>query len=127
VLFPDPMFVQEIANGEPELDFTAQLRLFHSTAFGDRMNPTLQILAVPPGDYRALAIQGPGIMGSPFGRPNEHSEVMQKLWNELAALGEPVTVQSGGPLELTLPDKTMDADRTAAKLGVLLGRGLFDW
>jgi len=64
VLFPDPMFVQEIANVEPELDFTAQLRLFHSTAFGDRNNPTLQILAVPPGHYRALAIQGPGIRGS---------------------------------------------------------------
>jgi hypothetical protein len=127
VLFPDPMFAQEIANAEPELDFTAQLRLFRSTAFADRNNPTLQILAVPPGHYRALAIQGPGIMGSPFGRPNAHSKVMQKLWNELAALGEPVTVQSGVPLELTLRDKTIDANRAAAKMGVPLERGLLDW
>jgi len=48
---------------------------------------------------------------------------MQKLWDALAALGESVIVQSGGPLELTLPDKTVDVDRVAAKLGVSLQRG----
>jgi hypothetical protein len=127
VLFPDPMLVQAIANAELELDFTAQVRLLRSTPFGERNNPTLQILAVPPGNYRALAIQGPGIIGSPFGRANHHSEVMQELWNELAALGEPVTVQSGAPRELTLRDKTVDANRAAAKLGVPLERGLLDW
>ena len=127
VLFPDPISAQAIANAEPGLDFTAQLRLFRSTAFGDRNNPTLQILAVPPGHYRALAIQGLGLTGSPFGRPNDHSELMQKLRNELAALGEPVAVQSRGTRDLTLRDKTVDAYRVAAKLGVPLERGLVDW
>ena len=127
VLFPDPMFAQAIANAEPESDSTVQPRLWRSTSFGDRNHPTLQILAVPPGHYHALAIQGPGITSSAFARPNDHSELMQKLWNALAALGEPVTVQSGGPLELALPDKTIDVDRVAAKLGVSLQRGLFDW
>jgi hypothetical protein len=127
VLFPDPMFDGVIANPEPELDSTVQLRLFRGTSFGDRNNPKLQILAVPPGKYRALAIQGPGIMSSSVGRPNDHSELTQKLWNALAALRESVTVQAGGSLELTIPDKTMNADRVAAKLGVSLERGLLDW
>jgi hypothetical protein len=124
VLFPDPISAQAIANAEPGLDFTAQWRPFRSTAFADRNNPTLQT----PGHDRALAIQGPGLTGSPFGRPNDHSEPMQELWNELAALGEPVAVQSGGTSELALRDKTVDAYRVAAKLGVPLERGgLLDW
>jgi hypothetical protein len=125
VLFPDPISAQAIANAGP--DSTAKWRLFRSTAFGDRNNPTLQILAVPPGHYRALAIEGPGLTGSPFGRPNDHSGLIEELWNELAALGEPVAVEPGGTLELALRDKTVDAYRVAAKLGVPLERGLSDW
>jgi hypothetical protein len=49
------------------------------------------------------------------------------LWSAPAALGEPVTVQAGGTVDLALPDKTVDAARVAAKLGVSLERGLFDW
>jgi len=49
------------------------------------------------------------------------------LWSALAALGEPVTMEAGGTVDLALPDKTVDAARVAAKLGVTLERGLFDW
>jgi len=36
-------------------------------------------------------------------------------------------MQAGGTVELVLPDKTVDAVRVAAKFGVSLERGLFDW
>jgi len=48
-------------------------------------------------------------------------------WSALAALGVPVTVQACGTVELVLPDKTVDAVLIAAKFGVSLERGLFDW
>jgi hypothetical protein len=43
------------------------------------------------------------------------------------APGEPVTVQAAGSLELALHDRSIQADRAAAKLGVALDGGLFDW
>jgi len=87
----------------------------------------LKAQGVPPGRYRALALQPPGFLQSPFGRRAAGTRFEQKLWNALAALGEPVTVQAGGTVELALPDKTADADRLAAKPGMPLDHGLFDW
>lgn len=127
VLFPDPLFARPIAGLEPDLASTIQPRLFRGAGYGNWDNPTVLIQAVPPGHYRALALQGRGNMGPFFGRRNDRPGFEQKLWNTLAALGEPVTVQAGGTVELMLADKTVDAARVAAKLGVPLERGLFDW
>lgn len=125
VLFPDPLFVRPIADQEPNSASTIQPRLLCSTTSGD--DPMLQTLqAVPPGHYRALAVQGPSNVGSPFGSRADLTDLDQKLWNVLASLGMPVTVQAAGTVELALPDKTVDAERVAAKLGLSLERDLFD-
>jgi hypothetical protein len=127
VLFPDPLFARPIAGQDADLASTVQPRLFSGTAYGDRDNPTVRIEAVPPGHYHALALQGQGIMGWPLRREDDHTGLERKLWKALAALGDSVTVQAGGMVELQLRDKTADADRLASKLGVSLKRGLFDW
>jgi hypothetical protein len=125
VLFPDPLFVRPIADQEPNSDSVVQPRLLRSTTGGD--DPLLQTLqAVPPGHYRALAVQGPSTVWSPFGRQDDLTDLDQKLWNVLVSLGVPVTVQAAGTVELALPDMTVDAERAAAKLGVSLERGLFN-
>ena len=125
VLFPDPLFVRPIADQEPNSASTIQPRLLRSTNSGD--DPRLQTLqAVPPGHYRALAVQGPSNVGSPFGNRADLTDLDQKLWSVLASLGTPVTVQAAGTVELALPDKTVDAERVAAKLGLSLDRGLFN-
>lgn len=125
VLFPDPLFVRPIADQEPNSASIIQPRLLRSTAGGD--DPLLQTLqAVAPGHYRALAVQGASNVGLPFGRRDDLTDLDQKLWNALAALGVPVTVQAADTVELELLDKTIDAERAAAKLGVSLERGLFN-
>jgi hypothetical protein len=125
VLFPDPLFVRPIADQEPNSAPNIQPRLLRSTAGGD--DPMLQTLqAVPPGHYRALAVQGPSNVGSEFGNRADFPDLDQKLWNALEALGVPVTVQASGTVQLALPDKTVDAERVAAKLGLSLERGLFN-
>lgn len=126
VLLPDPLFDRPIAGQEPNAASVVQPRLLRSTRNGDE--PANQLLqGVPPGHYRALALQAPGFLQSPFGRRDGDTGFEQKLWNALAALGKPVTVQAGGTVELALPDKIVDADRLAAKLGLSLDHGLFDW
>jgi hypothetical protein len=125
VLFPDPLFVRPIADQEPNSAPNIQPRLLRSTAGGD--DPMLQTLqAVPPGHYRALAVQGPSNVGSEFGNRADFTDLDQKLWNALEALGVPVTVQASGTVQLTLPDKTVDAERVGAKLGLPLDRGLLN-
>jgi protocatechuate 3,4-dioxygenase beta subunit len=127
VLFPDPLFDNATEGKKQKVDSNFQPRLFRSTGYGSPDNPTLQVQSVPPGHYRALAIEGPGITISPFGRPGDPPGLMEKMWSAFAALGKPVTVQAGGTLELTLPNKTIEAQRMAAKLGISLERGLLDW
>jgi len=126
VLFPDPLLVRSIAAQQTNSASALQPRLLRSSTNGD--DPRIQqIQAVPPGHYRALEVQAPSLMGSPFGRRDDYTDFERKLWNALAALGEPVTVKAGDTLELALPDKTVDADRVAAKLGAPLERDLLDW
>ena len=125
VLFPDPLFVRPIAEQEPNSVSVVQPRLVRGTRSGDDPG-ILTVQAVPPGHYRALAVQAPSVRGTPFGRRDDATDLDQKLWNALAALGEPVTVQAGGTVELALPDRTVNADRVAAKLGVPQEHALFD-
>jgi|HubBroStandDraft_6_1064221.scaffolds.fasta_scaffold51214_1 hypothetical protein len=125
VLFPDPLFVRPIAEQEPNSASVVQPRLVRGTRSGDDPG-MLTVQAVSPGQYRALAVQAPSVRGTPFGRRDDVTDLDQKLWNALAALGEPVTVQAGGTVELALPDRTVNADRVAAKLGVPQEHGLFD-
>jgi hypothetical protein len=114
VLFPDPMPTSRV-----------QARLLLGSAFGG--DPKVQIPAVPPGRYRALAMQ---LEEQTIWWPNERHEDLtdfrQKLWSALVALAEPVTVSASGTVELTLPDRTIDVDRIAAKIDAPLDRGLFD-
>jgi hypothetical protein len=126
VLFPDPLFVTPTMEQEPNSGSANPPRLLRAASYGDVNDPDFRIEAVPPGRYRALAVQTPG-MTSLFGRGDIDNHFQRKLWSALAALGDPVTVQSEGKVELALPDKTIDADRVAANLGLSLERGLFEW
>jgi hypothetical protein len=126
VLLPDPQFAPLIIGNGLDSASLAGPRQF-AIMWGDRADPKFQI-SVPPGHYRALAAQTTGIVGSPFafGRAGEPTDSYQRLWNALAELGEPVRVQTGDSIEISLPDRSVDVERVAAKLGVPLGRGLFD-
>ncbi len=126
VLFPDPLFPSPPTGQEP--DSTSALpRLLRAERYGDAADPDLQVQAVPPGHYRALAVQTPGIASSPFGRRDAHGNFEQKLWIALAALGDPITVHPGDKLEISLPDRTIAVERIAAKQAVPLNSSLFVW
>lgn len=125
VLFPDPLFVKSSGTGDSALaSLVTPHLLTASPGIGDTK---LQISSVPPGRYRALATGIPGGLWAPWRAPAPGDSIAERLWNALAALGEPVTVPAGGVSELTLPDKTVDAMRVAAELGAPLDRGLLDW
>lgn len=126
VLFPEPFFVQPTPGQPPEAQVVHFPRLLRSRRTSD--DATMQLLeGVPPGRYRALALQGPGLTSSFFLRGEDYSGLDVKMWNALASLAQPVTVQAGDKLELSLPDKTVEVDRIAAKLGLSVDRGLFRW
>jgi hypothetical protein len=58
-------------------------------------------------------------------RPNHlPDEDERRLWNAVAALGEPVTIQVGARIDIVLPDKTVDVANLAARQGVRLESGL---
>jgi len=74
-------------------------------------------VAVPPGRYRALLVeQWNGLI--PYEAPRDLSDDERRLWMALAALGRPVKIEPGAKLEIALRDRTIDAVRVAAKLGV---------
>jgi hypothetical protein len=124
ILFPDPRFVRPDAEQARNPTTGVPPRLLRSGTYQDDL--AFQIRAVPPGHYRALAVQSLGAMWSPFGG-DDRTSIEQRYWNDLVALADPVTVQAGGTVELALPDKTVDAARAAAKRGVSLNPKLFEW
>jgi len=119
VLFPDPLFAFVEGSGSSFEPKIVRGRTYSNT-------PSLTGLGVPPGRYRALVAEH---LTSDFLRRHtaDLSANDRELWSALAALGEPVTIEAGGTVDLALPDKTVDTARVAAKLGVSLERSLFDW
>jgi hypothetical protein len=119
VLFPDPLFAFVADSDSPSEPKIIRGRTYSNT-------PALTGLVVPPGRYRALVAEH--LTSDFLRRGSDHLSADDRaLWSTLTALGEPVTVQAGGTVDLALPDKTVDAARVAAKLGLSLERGLFDW
>jgi hypothetical protein len=126
VLFPDPLFVRQDVQPEPGSASVVQPRLYHGMQDGD--DPSFQLVqGAPPGHYRVLALQGPGVLGYTPGSRAAPTDLEQSLWSALAALGEPITLEAGGNVKLMLLDKTVDADRLAAKLGIPLEHSLLTW
>jgi hypothetical protein len=123
VLFPDPLFAKPNGAESGSASLIAP-HLLTASGVGDTK---LQISSVPPGRYRALATGIPGGLPTPWRISALGDSFAERSWNALAALGEPVTVPAGGVLELTLPDRTVDAMRVAAELGAPLDHGLLDW
>lgn len=121
VLFPEPAVNSSIGEKEAELP-----RLLESTRYGDQNNPTLQILAVPPGRYRALAVESLAIESFPFMNPHALSPTVERVRKTLAALGEPITVKARETLEIAVPDRTLEVYRAAAKLGVAMQAGVLE-
>jgi hypothetical protein len=119
ILFPDPLF-------SPDADANASIepRVLGGYRWGAD-DSKLRIGAVPPGHYRALAAEHLSLH-LVLGRPNDLSEDERKLWSALAALAQPVTVEAGAKMEIALPDRTVDAVRLAARLGVALETSLLN-
>lgn len=119
ILFPDPLFSTEAdaaSSVEPHLVVGSRWSADYSK---------LQVSAVPPGRYRALAAEHLSKLFI-LGRPSDLSDDERQLWRALAALGQPVTVEAGGKVEIVLPDRTVDVVRVAARLGVPLDSGLLN-
>jgi hypothetical protein len=123
-LFPDPLFDTPSADKELNPGPLHQPRVLGGSSF---LNPeVVSIQAVPPGKYRALAMQALDNMGPLFEGQNDLTDFKRQSWTALAALGKPITVESGGTVELSLPDRTIEVERLAAALGAPLDRRLFD-
>jgi hypothetical protein len=120
ILFPDPLFI-----AEGERASSVEPRVFFGYRVGSAEHPTLQIRAVPPGHYRALAAEHLS-KGLAFGRRGDLNDDQRKLWGALAALGRPLTVQAGEKLEIVLPDRTVDVARLAASFSVPLESSLLN-
>ncbi|HKF21594.1 MAG TPA: carboxypeptidase-like regulatory domain-containing protein [Candidatus Angelobacter sp.] len=116
MLFPDPLFADPIA--EQESNSANAVLPLPLLGHWRGANLTYKMPDVPPGHYRALAMESPDVGESLFFGLLNLQAVDPKLRNALVALGEPVTVQAGGTTELTLPDRTVDLVRLAARLGL---------
>ena len=110
LLLPDPLRTA---------DPTLSLPRFYLGGPTDIDRPILQALPLPPGRYRAVAAEHLPPQYPRFGGlPEPSPETGAKLWAAVAQLGTPVTVRAGEKVEITLPDKTIDVARLAAKLGL---------
>ena len=119
ILFPDPLFPSDA-----DANSSVEPRLLVGGRWGAE-DSKLRIAAVPPGHYRALAAEQ--LVPQPLlGRLNDLSDDERKLWNALAALGQPLAIQSGAKVEIVLPDKTVDVLRLAAKIGAPLDTSLLN-
>ena len=120
ILFPDPLFSAQSDNVG-----SAEPVVLLGSGVWNADYTRLQVRAVPPGQYRALAAEHltPSFV---LGRWNDLSDDERKLWTALAVLGQPVTVLAGTKMEIVLPDKTIDVVRAAARLGVPLDTALLN-
>jgi hypothetical protein len=126
VLFPDPP-VSSLIDSEPE-----QIPQFYFTSSygsgcvgvptGVGQNPAGMIMDIPPGSYYAIAARGLDLTNYQFrgwsGRQGQISAEQIRLLRALEAIAKPVTLHAGENLELELSDKTIDASRIAARVGV---------
>jgi hypothetical protein len=126
VLFPDPP-VNPLIDSEPE-----QVPHFYFTSSygpdcvgvptGFQQNPAGMIMDIQPGGYYAIATLGFDLDYSQFrgwtGRQGKTSPEQVRLLRALEAIAKPVTLHAAETLELELPEKTIDASRIAARVGV---------
>jgi len=126
VLFPDPP-VSSLIDSESE-----QMPQFYFTSSygpscvgvptGFQQNPAGMILDLQPGNYYAIAARGFDLTNYQFrgwaGRQGQISAEQVRLFRALEAIAKPVTLHAGENLELELSDKTIDASRIAARVGV---------
>lgn len=122
VLFPDPLFSPNIGS-EPEQGphyFTAWSsgttcrEISHgATQYWDGGFRDLQ-----PGKYFAIAVKDNRILDLGIFNQGQMSLEQRRLWSELTTITKPITLHSGENLDLTLEDKTIEAARIAARVGV---------
>jgi hypothetical protein len=124
VLFPDPLVPENITDPT-----NFRPRLLFSTAVGTDHGPMPQFLGVPPGRYRAVAaehlLETFTFLSFNFFNGYQQASNANSILAALAALGQPLTVESGNKLELTLPDKTLQITRLANKFGLPIERNQF--
>jgi hypothetical protein len=124
ILFPDPLPAAGAENGRDSAS-PVWPRPLQGVEYGG--TPRVQILSVPPGHYRALAMQVVDqSLRWPFETWDDVTDFRPRLWDVLATLAEPITVPAGGTVELSLPDKTFGVLRVAATIGAPLDRSFFD-
>jgi hypothetical protein len=112
VLLPEPLFTDG-SNPASSLE----KRVLRATHVGDGNRTWPQISGVPPGEYRALAAEH---LFDVFHFANLHDVTSDERASleALAGLGQPVTVGPNSTQEFTLPDRTIDFARLAAKIGL---------
>jgi hypothetical protein len=126
VLFPDPP-ASSLIDSEPEQVPRFYLTSSYGSACagvptGVGQNPAGMIMDIPPGNYYAIAARGFDFAYYQFrgltSRQGKMSTEQVRLLHELETIAKPVTLHAGENLELELADKTIDANRIAARVGV---------
>jgi len=122
LLFPDPL-VSPAVDSEPEQTlhlFTAwSLGVFcNGVANGVQQYWDGNIQQIPPGRYYALAVRDANLTAAGNSFRGPISAERRRLFIALAAIAAPVVLHEGENLELGLTDKTIDASRIAAKVGL---------
>jgi hypothetical protein len=119
ILLPDPLLTDgsnSASSIEKNVFWAARV------SDGDRM--WLDVRNVQPGQYRAIAAEH--LSSGLFAKLQEVSSEGRALLEALAGLGQPLTVEPNSTQEIALPDKTIDVERLAAKLGLPLGSAVLD-
>ena len=122
VLFPDPPVSPSIES-EPE----QAPHLFTAWSLGAGCNGVAsgvhqywdgKIQDIPPGDYYAIAGRDMNLLYFGIAFQGHSSAEQIKLLIALEAIAKHITLQPGQNLELELTDKTIEANRIAAGVGV---------
>lgn len=111
ILLPDPLFTD---GSNPATSIGKNV--FRATRVSDGGRTWLQIRNVPPGKYRAIAAEH--LSSDSFAKFQDISSEGRALLKALAELGLPLTVEPNSTQEISLPDRTIDVARLAAKMGL---------
>jgi hypothetical protein len=121
VLFADPIVSPEIESEPDQLPhfFTAWSLGSYCNGVSNGVNQYWdgRIPRVPPGKYYAIAARG-NILSFGLSAPEYLTGNLRGFLSALATIAKPIVVQPEAKLELELVDKTIEANRIAAQVGM---------
>ncbi len=122
ILFPNPL-VSPAFNSEPEQAPNLFTGWSHGTSCDDVVSGAMQnmngkIQLIPPGSYYALAVKDRSLQFWGNGLREPISVKRNQLLDALTSIATPVVLHAGDNLQFELSDKTVDASRIAARIGV---------